>query len=48
MATNLQRFPIRGEPGRAILLDRDDIYYIEAEGDDSLVKNCPKEALPAR
>ena len=38
MATNLRRFPARGEPGRSILLDRDHIYYIKAEGEDSLIR----------
>ncbi len=46
MASNLRRFPARGEPGRAILLDRDDIYYIEAEGDDSLIRTARRKRYP--
>ena len=29
-----------------ILLDRDDIYYIEAEGDDSLVRTARRKRYP--
>jgi len=43
VAANLRRFPARGEPGRATLLDRDDIYYFEAEGDDSLIRTARKK-----
>ena len=40
---DLGRFPIKGEPGRIILLEKDKIYYIEAEGDDSLVRTARKK-----
>jgi len=35
MSINLQGIPVRNEPGRATLIDRDDIDFIEAKGDDS-------------
>ena len=40
---NLQRFPVRSQPGRAILLDREAIYYIEADGDDSLLRTARRK-----
>ena len=46
MAFSLRRFPARGEPGRAILLDRDAIYYIEADGDDSLIRTARRKRYP--
>ncbi len=46
MATNLRRFPVSGEPGRTVLLDRGDIYYIEAEGDDSLIRTARRKRYP--
>lgn len=36
------KFLVKPEPGRAIFLDLDDIYYIEAEGDDTLVRTARK------
>ena len=46
MSINLKRFPVRREPGRIILLDREDIYYIEAKGDDSLIRTARKKRYP--
>lgn len=46
MAANLRRFPVRGELGRAILLDRNDIFYVEAEGDDSLIRTARRKRYP--
>lgn len=46
MLINLKRFPVRREPGRIILLDREDIYYVEAEGDDSLIRTARKKRYP--
>jgi len=34
------RLPIKSEPGRIILLERDQIFYVEAEGDDSLIRTA--------
>jgi DNA-binding LytR/AlgR family response regulator len=42
--SDLKRFPIKGEPGRIILLEIDKIYYIQAEGDDCLVRTARKKA----
>lgn len=44
--SGLKRFPIKSEPGRVILLEIDKIYYIEAEGDDSLVRTARKKVYP--
>ena len=46
MPNDLRRFPVRNAPGRAILLDREDIFYIEATGDDSLVRAARKQRYP--
>jgi len=46
METILRRFPARGEPGRAILLDREDIYFIEADGDDNLIRTARSKRYP--
>ncbi|MCI0807469.1 MAG: LytTR family transcriptional regulator, partial [Chloroflexi bacterium] len=46
MLINIKRFPVRSEPGRIILLDREDIYYVEAEGDDSLIRTARKKRYP--
>ena len=40
---SLKRFPIKSEPRRVILLEKDKIFYIEAEGDDSLVRTARKK-----
>ncbi len=40
---DLGRFPIKGEPGRIILLEKDKIFYVEAEGDDSIVRTARKK-----
>ena len=40
---SLKRFPIKSEPGRVILLEIDRIYYIEAVGDDSLLRTARKK-----
>ena len=34
------RFPIKSEPGRITLLERDQIFYVEAQGDDSLIRTA--------
>lgn len=34
------RFPIKSEPGQIILPHKDQTFYIEAEGDDSLVRTA--------
>ena len=36
----VSRFPIKSEPGRITLLERDQIFYVEAEGDDSLIRTA--------
>jgi len=46
MSTNLRWFPVRGEPIRAILLDLEDIFYIEAVGEDSLVRTARRKRYP--
>ena len=40
--SNLTRLPIKSRPGRIVLLEKDQIYYIEAEGDDTLVRAARK------
>ncbi|MFV2044357.1 MAG: LytTR family DNA-binding domain-containing protein, partial [Anaerolineales bacterium] len=35
--------PVRGEPGRVSFIDREDVYYIEAEGDDSLIRTARRK-----
>lgn len=37
------RFPVKSEPGRLTLLERDQIFYIEAEADDSLIRTARKK-----
>ncbi len=46
METSLLRFPVRGLAGRAILLDREDICYIEGDGDDSLIRTAARKRYP--
>ncbi len=46
MATDLRRFPVRSEPGRVILLDLNDVYYFEAECDDSLIRTARRKRYP--
>jgi DNA-binding LytR/AlgR family response regulator len=36
------RIPVRTAPGRILLLDAAEIYYIEGEGDDTLVRTARK------
>ena len=38
--SGVSRFPIKSEPGRITLLERDQIFYVEAEGDDSLIRTA--------
>ncbi|MCH8876800.1 MAG: hypothetical protein IIA89_08235 [Chloroflexi bacterium] len=40
----LGRFSIKSEPGRLILLEKNQIYYIQAEGDRA---DGAEERLPA-
>lgn len=37
------RFPVKTEPGRVALLERDKIFYVEAEADDSLIRTARKK-----
>jgi hypothetical protein len=37
------QFPVKSEPGRVALLEKDRIFYVEAEADDSLIRT---KALP--
>ena len=37
------RFPVKSEPGRVALLERDKIFYVEAEADDSLIRTARKK-----
>ena len=46
MMSDLSKFPVSGEPGRVVLLDRGGIYYIEAEGDDSLIRTARRKRYP--
>ena len=41
--SDLKIFPIKREPGRVTLLEMDKIYYIEAEGDDTLLRTARKK-----
>jgi DNA-binding LytR/AlgR family response regulator len=34
------RFPIKSNPGRVTLLEKEQIYFIAAEGDDSLIRTA--------
>jgi two-component system LytT family response regulator len=36
----LSRFPVKSRAGRVLLLDSDKIYYVEAAGDDSLIRTA--------
>ena len=36
------RFPVKSEPGRVALLEREKIFYVEAEADDSLIRTARK------
>jgi DNA-binding LytR/AlgR family response regulator len=40
--TELRRFPLKSGPGQVILLEMAQIFYIEAEGDDSLIRIARK------
>ncbi len=40
--SGLKRFPVKSKPGRVILLEKDQIFFIEAEGDDSLIRTARK------
>ena len=37
------RFPVKSEPGRVVLLERDQIFYVEAEADNSLIRTARKK-----
>ena len=37
------RFPVKSEPGRVALLEKDQIFYVEAEADDSLIRTARKK-----
>ena len=37
------RFPVKSEPGRVALLEKDRIFYVEAEADDSLIRTARKK-----
>ena len=37
------RFPVKSEPGRVALLEKDKIFYVEAEADDSLIRTARKK-----
>ena len=39
---DLEKFPVRSEPGRVILVENAGIYYVEAEVDDSLIRTARK------
>ncbi len=36
------RFPVKSEPGHVVLLEKDQIVYVEAEADDSLIRTARK------
>ena len=40
---DLLRFPVKSEPGRVALLEKDKIFYVEAEADDSLIRTARKK-----
>ncbi len=37
------RFPVKSEPGRVVLLEKSQIFYVEAEADDSLIRTARKK-----
>ena len=37
------RFPVKSEPGRVVLLEKNQIFYVEAEADDSLIRTARKK-----
>ena len=37
------RFPVKSEPGRVALLEKNRIFYVEAEGDDSWIRTARKK-----
>ena len=37
------RFPVKSEPGHVTLLEKDQIFYVEAEADDSLIRTARKK-----
>ena len=37
------RFPVKSEPGRVVLLEKDRIFYVEAEADDTLIRTARKK-----
>ena len=37
------RFPVKSEPGRVALLEKDQIFYVEAEADDSLIRTARRK-----
>ena len=38
--SGVNRFPLKSEPGRITLLEKGQIFYVEAEGDDSLIRTA--------
>ena len=37
------RFPVKSEPGRVTLLEKNQIFYVEAKADDSLIRTARKK-----
>lgn len=37
------RCPVKSEPGRVALLEKDQIFYVEAEADDTLIRTARKK-----
>ena len=37
------RFPVRAEPGRVVLLEKSQIFFVAAEADDSLIRTARKK-----
>lgn len=37
------RFPVKSEPGRVLLLEKSQIFYVEAEADDSMFRTARKK-----
>lgn len=44
--SSLARIPVKSKPGQIILLEKDQIFYIAAEGDDSLIRTARKKLYP--
>ncbi len=41
----LKRFPLKTEPGRILLVEWEQIFYVEAERDDTLIRTSRKKVL---